>query len=400
MARKNRKTLHNIYRLFTSDLTRSEIERLIRVDTRDMYAYYARAMQQPDAGEGAVSRFFKFMRNFFTTFLLKLSPARRFLYGVGAVFLILSLVNASLAYAVYAFLIVNFLIALEVADKLIAKDELAVAREIQLSLLPAVDLAVPGYQIAAFTDVARHVGGDYYDVIPLADGSTLMVIADVTGKGISAALYMVKLQTLLRLFARELAQPAELMARIDRQLGREMKRNYFLTMSILHCNPQGRMTFCRAGHTPALHYHSQHRTCDWLEPAGVAIGFAGGVYATPEGTPGGTEPAAGEADGKSFAQRLQCLEARLAPGDLICLFTDGLTETFNLAQQEFGEQRLLAFLSQAGEKPLPELKQNLLQELADFRAGAELHDDLTFLLIRFAPQPKPLTTTQAAAAPA
>ncbi len=203
MLEKSQRAFRNFYDLFASGMTAAEIERLIKVDTRGMYQFYLRQMPKSDRVEKPWKRALVFCKNLFLAFLLKLTPARRLLYALACAFIIAGFWNQDLMLLFDAFLIMNFLLALELADKLITKDELAVAREIQLSLLPHHGLQAAGFEVTGFSDAARSVGGDYYDFIPLADGSCFIVIGDVSGKGISAALYMAKVQTLLQTFARQ-----------------------------------------------------------------------------------------------------------------------------------------------------------------------------------------------------
>ena len=135
------------------------------------------------------------------------------MYAVAFVFIIVAMSEGQIASAIYSFIIITFLLAMELADKLITKDELSVARDIQLSLQPTNDVKIPGYELIAYSEAAKQVGGDYYDILNLPDCSTLAVIGDVSGKGISSALYVVKMQTALQLFAAETNDPRELLIR-------------------------------------------------------------------------------------------------------------------------------------------------------------------------------------------
>lgn len=361
MLNKTVRPLAEFYRLFASGITRTEIERFLKIDTRGMYAFYARAMQRPAVEEKKWKRVLIFCRNLFMAFLLKLSPARRLLYAVAIMLFALALINKNWWDAVYAVLILNFLLALELADKLITKDELEIAREIQLSLLPNHTAPITGFEVATFSDAAKSVGGDYYDFVPLADGSVLVVIGDVSGKGISAALYMVKVQTMLQMFAKESAEPCELLDRLNGQLYRILRRNYFLTIALARLHPTGEMALCRAGHTPALLFDSEKKHCEWLEPKGLAIGLE---------------------NGQGFSNKLEVFNRALKPGDLLLLFTDGVIETADTGLAEFGENRLAQILARNSQAQPESIKAILLQELTIFRNGAELRDDTTFVVLK------------------
>ena len=353
-----------IYRLFTSDLSRADFERLVKVDTRGMYTFYlrhAQNAQKPALEKRRWKRALIFVRDLFVTFLLKLTPARRLLYALALFLFVLALIDRNSWDGVYAFVILNFLLALELADKLIAKDELEVAREIQLSLLPDQSAPVSGFEMTAFSDAAKSVGGDYYDFIPLADGSALVVIGDVSGKGISAALYMVKVQTMLQMFAKECGEPCALLDRLNEQFYRSFKRNYFLTLALLRLHPDGTTEFCRAGHMPTLFYDSEKKHCEWMEPKGLAIGLENTGH---------------------FRNSLEVSNRLLKSGDIMLLFTDGVIETADAHLHEFGENRLAQILSRNSQAAPEVIKAVLLHELNAFRNGVELRDDTTFVIIK------------------
>jgi sigma-B regulation protein RsbU (phosphoserine phosphatase) len=187
------------------------------------------------------------------------------------------------------------------------------------------------------------------------------VIGDVSGKGISAALYMVKVQTMLQLFAKESADPCGLLVHLNDHLYRQLKRNYFLTLALARLHPNGAMELCRAGHTPALLYDNEKKHCTWIEPKGLAIGLG---------------------NGQLFKEKLELVKKNLQTGDFLLLFTDGVSETVNGKLVEFGENRLAQILSKNAQATPDSLKSILLHELTIFRGGAELRDDTTFVVIK------------------
>ena len=381
MIERTTRRVRDFYNLFTSGLTVQEIERLVNVETRDTYAYYLRHVKPEKQQQGSIKRFVLLCWNLFLAFLLKLTPARRLFYAVAIFGLGYAFYRGELAYALYSFLIMNFLLALEVADKLITKDELGLAREIQLGLLPNHLSPPAGYDVAAYSEVASNVGGDYYDLIPLADGSTLLVIGDVSGKGISAALYMVKVQTALQLLAKDSTDPRELLVRLNRHLYGQLKKNYFLTISLLQVFPHGGMRLCRAGHTPALFCAGNTRLCTPLQPGGAALGL------TPSGADNldanlGWKTASKENGNQLYEQLIETYSSVLQEGDIVFLYTDGVVETVDGAGQEFGEQRLKDLISGNAHASAENLKSTLVQELTSFRAGAELRDDTTFVVLK------------------
>lgn len=359
-----------------------EIQRLINVEVRGTYDFFVRAMKPLPPEQNPVKRFFVFSWNLFVVFLLKLTPARRLLYAIGLILFFFFLNDQQVSNAVYSFLILNLLLALELADKLITKDELSIAREIQLSLLPSEPEHLPGYEIAAHSEVARSVGGDYYDFIPLNDGGMLVVVADVSGKGISAALYMVKVQTALRLFARDSNDPRELLVRLNEHLHGRMKRNFFLTIALLKLHPDGRIDFCRAGHPPAIFYDCGRNEFSNLQPQGTAIGMKPSSATNGSDTPH-TQIRADGGNGPSyFDDILENASLQLRSGDLLVLYTDGVVETADAVKNEFGQARLIQLLAQNVNVSVEAMRDAVISELKAFRNGAELRDDTTCVFIR------------------
>lgn len=370
MIKKTSQSVRNFYEVFTSGLTLNEIERLVSVDARDTYDYYAKHIKETDPRHNRFKRFLVICWRLFVAFLMRLTPARRLFYAIAVLCMFYS-------FYLYSFVIMTFLLALEVADKLITKDELQLARDIQMSLLPSTINPPAGYDIAAFSDVASSVGGDYYDLIPLGDGSSIVVIGDVSGKGISAALYMVKVQTALQLFARQSSDPRELLIRMNRYLYGQLKKNYFLTIALLQIYPDGGIRYCRAGHTPALFWENKNRTCTKLQPGGAALGLA----------PSDAEEAknAGQNNGTNghyYEQMIETHSSKLETGDVLFLFTDGAPETVNNFEQEFGENRILEIVSENSHVSAEGIKTSLINELVNFRNGTELRDDTTFVIIK------------------
>ncbi len=368
------RSLKNLHEILTSGLTLTEIERLVTVDAPNMYEYYMRGSNAPVKG-GRLKKFLIFLKNLFFAFLLKLSPARRLVYVISLIFVGLAWWKTDWHFALYAFIIANFLIALELADKLITRDELAVAREIQRSLLPLQSNAPPGYETAFFCDPARIVGGDYYDFIPLPDGRLLGVVGDVSGKGISAALYMVKVQTMLHIYAQFNQNLTEIVARLNDYLFDQLHRNYFLTMTLFCIRPDGRIELCRAGHTPILFYSNLQRSYQILQPKGIGLGIIPSNNHKKNGAPYTLQ-------NKDFTQLLETHQQDLQIGDTLFFYTDGLTEAFNAHQEEYGEERLLELLNRYQNAPPETMKSVILRELSDFRGRAEPNDDTTFVVLQ------------------
>ncbi len=375
MVKKTIQSLSDFYKLFTSGLTSAEIEKLVNADTRGMYTFYVKNMPSRNPNDSRIARFFKFTWYLFLAFLMKLTPARRLFYAIAFFLVALGLWDGDIMKLFYAFVVINFLLAMELADKLVTRDDLEFARQIQLSLLPDQVTPLAGFDVATHSEVAESVGGDYFDFLPMKDGSTIVVIGDVSGKGISAALYMVKVQTALQMLAPETDDARDLLLRLNEYLYGQLKRNFFLTVSLMHVFPDGRILFCRAGHMPALKLDASRRVCSWIQPKGTAIGLA---------PPGKTQPQSGGTS-TIFEGSLEVEEIILEEMDTVVLYTDGVIESVNRMDEEYGEGRLMQVLLDSHGASASEVKERLLKSLWSFRHGEELRDDTTFVILQRVP---------------
>lgn len=363
MKRSLNASLERLYQLFTSDLSVSEIERLIKRDAPGVYDFYVRDLERPDQQQNPVLRGLTFISNLFLTFLRKLTPARRLLYAMVLFLFAYGYVNANWLFGGLAFLLLNVLLAFELADKLTAKDELEVAREIQMGLLPAVAPQHRDYDIASFAEAAREVGGDYYDfIVPEGDGERLLVtIGDVSGKGMAAALHMVQAHAILHNLAGRYPNPRDILTALDENMRTVLPRNAFLTIGMASLNGGGDIDFCRAGHMPLIHYGAEMRRCKAIAPAGIGVGLS--------------------ANGR-FAKELD--QVRLTPqaGDLLLFYTDGIVEAMNATRQEYGQERLEGVLCAHASGSARQVLDAILTDLAQFRGAAPTADDLTLVVMK------------------
>ena len=242
----------------------------------------------------------------------------------------------------------------------VTRRELEIAAEIQRSLLPAqLPMCLP-FALAAACQSALQVGGDFYDVIPAGDGAALLVIADVMGKGVPAALFAAVLRTTIRSMCHLFSQPGELLGAVNKILFPDLSRvDMFITTQLVFLDPQrGGMIATSAGHCPLL-------LCGpgMEKTAPVKAGF-----------PLGIEP--------SVVYR-QTVHA-LPPGAAALLYTDGLSEARNAAGEPLGENNLRRWLAEsaAQTRDAEGAKNFLLARLAEFRGHAPLTDDQTLILIR------------------
>ena len=255
----------------------------------------------------------------------------------------------------------------QAAEKKRLEEEMRLAREIQMSLLPRGPLLVPGLTISALCVPAREVGGDYYDVLALPDGRYGVLIADVSGKGMSAALYMAELKGLILSLSQIHLSPRDLLISANRLISMHLDSRSFITMTYAVIDPvAGVMTYARAGHTPMLYL-----------PAGNGSGSRASILA-PDGLVLGLRID----DGERFASLLAEVTLRILPGDLLVLFTDGISEAMNEHADCFGETQLAELVEEHGHLPIGELRERILREITAFVGGAPQHDDMTMILLK------------------
>ncbi len=349
------------------EVSGSAIDRFIRDEIPGAYSLFRRNLRDEQLPSGRIRRAVRVGWYLFLVFLEKLTPIRRVLFALSVFFFVIWLGDTASNYIVWSFLMVNLVLILEVADKLVTKNELVIAREIQLSLLPSELMAPTGFNIVAHTEVANSVGGDYYDTIPVKGGGVLYAVADVSGKGISAALYTTTVQTALRLFAEETSDPAKLIRRVGDYMQDRLKRGYFLTLGLIHVSPAGVVKMARAGHPPPILISGSRGEAELIRMDGPAIGLG----------------AAGGAENRSVLRRsIQTIQRRMRKGDTLVTVSDGVIEAAGPDGEEFGESRLITLLETYHGEPPDKLKAALLANLTEYRQGSELRDDVTFLILK------------------
>ena len=255
----------------------------------------------------------------------------------------------------------------QAAEKKRLEEELRIAHEIQMSLLPQGPLRMPGLTVTALCVPAREVGGDYYDFLPLDAHRVGVLIADVSGKGTSAALYMAELKGLVLSLSRIHTSPRDLLITANRIIAEHLDARSFITMTYAVVDMRaGTMTYARAGHTPLIYL------------PGAAEGPQRVRILTPDGMVLGLKLDNGE----MFERLLEEQTIPLRPGDLYLFFTDGISEAMNVGDDCFGEQRLATLVEEHAHLPADELRERVLREIAAFVGDAPQHDDMTMILLK------------------
>jgi len=354
--------IKRMFDLYTSELSFDEIERLIRKESAAVYEFYKTEIAPLSPNQNKFKRAIIFTRSLFNAFLLKLSAARRVFYLSALLIFIVGLFFHNDAYLIFSFLIINFLLAFELADKLIVKDDLEMAKKIQTSLMPEVAVENKHYDITAFSEAAHDVGGDYFDLIESEKSEKLfIVIGDISGKGMAAALYMVRVQAIVHFLIENHSDVKEIIIQLKKYFAKKLKREYFLTITIASIDKKGKVRFCRAGHTPVLHYKKSKNEFDVINPKGIGIGLNDkGMFE------------------KTLSEEIIATEK----DDILFFYTDGVTEMMNMAKLQFGEERIKKIIIENAEKSAEEIKEKILKTIQRFRANAPVNDDLTLVLLK------------------
>jgi sigma-B regulation protein RsbU (phosphoserine phosphatase) len=253
------------------------------------------------------------------------------------------------------------------AEKERLEQELRIARSIQMSLLPHRSLVFPGVSLSGHCEPAREVGGDYYDFLPIDDRRMGILIADVAGKGTSAALYMAELKGLVLSLSQRHSSPRELLIDANRIISKHLDARSFITMTYAVVDLSARtMTMARAGHCPLVYVpgpHAESRAPRALQPDGMVLGLQ---FDT----------------GEVFDRTLQELTLPLGPGDLFLLYTDGISEAMNVEGDYFGDARLADLAHRHADLSSDELSARILDEVRAFAGSAAQHDDMTMVLLK------------------
>jgi sigma-B regulation protein RsbU (phosphoserine phosphatase) len=363
--------LHQFWRRVTEGLELTQLWSQFETEARASYRLYSRdvAAKTP---EGLTKRglHLHVVKEFFWAVLEKLSPARRVLLLAALVLLVFPSGGFSYRGGDHELHVLEFdlhfwggLLMLEIADRVVMKRDLQIAREIQTWLLPGAPPQIPGISIAYATRPANTVAGDYYDVFPRPgktneENRVVFAVADVAGKSIPAAMLMATFQASLKTLSTAQVALPELVANMNKYACSNSQGGLrFTTAFLSEYDAASRVfTYINAGHNnPIL-----RRSTGLIERLDVG------------GLPLGIRPEA----------RYESASVALAPGDWLIIFTDGLVEAENARQEEYGETRLLSTIAAGAAGTPAEMLNRLMAELDLFVGATPQHDDVTCLLVK------------------
>jgi serine phosphatase RsbU (regulator of sigma subunit) len=235
--------------------------------------------------------------------------------------------------------------------------ELQLAREIQQRFQPTSPPVVPGYELQGISFPCYEIGGDYYDFIPRHDGHTVIALGDVSGKGTSAALLMSSLHAAMHAQTSAHQSIVETITAVNKYLSETIPSNRFVTLFCAELDPlTGMLTFINAGHNPPLIAHASG-TMEQLAAGGIPLGISPGALFR---------------EGRT----------QLHPGDVLVIYSDGVSETQNLAGEEFGAMRLYDVVARSLDSSAAGVRDKIESALTKFAQGTDSVDDLTLVIVK------------------
>jgi len=356
--------IQKFFYLYTSGLNHGEIEQLLKKDTVDAFTYFKAktkiAEQSPK--RRSVGTFFYMGKEIFISFMMQLTPARRFFYGLGFAGFLVGLIKVDSLLMLGSFIVLNLLLALELVDKLTTRDELEIAREIQLSLQPIQIPESPMLSIATFYRPAKVVGGDFFDIVQPNDGRMISIVGDVSDKGISAALYAAYTQSMFQSFSQTGLSPSDIFQNLNNLISKRLREGDFITAVIAFFDvAEKSVTIARAGHNWPLYYCAKTRIIAELKPRGMSIGLV---------------------ENEQFCAHLKEEKIYLNQGDFLLLYSDGVTEATNSQNRMFETSGLKSVITEFAHESSDMIIEQINTRLQRFVKSDELQDDATMVAIK------------------
>jgi len=359
------------YKEYVSGMSRERFTKEFQSDRERLQLLYKEAVDDIERDQGhRLPGHIRFMR-LLSSLTQRLNPTRRLIFGLGGssfvlyyifeFFGITNLIFLSELMVPFGFVSMLMLLLVELLEKSDVKREIDLAREIQLSLLPGTSVNKDNLEIYSFAHTASEVGGDYVDVIESENG-TYVVIADVSGKGMSAALYMVRMQALVNLIIeKDQPSPKQLFLELNGFVKSNSKDKTFVTACVAFF-PKDKEEFvlARAGHNHPIYYTREKENTYRLDPDGFALGMT---------------------STKNLRNFMEEKRYHFRPGDSVLFYTDGLNEARNEIGHEYGEERLESLMEIYGSLHAKTIIRKIQSSLEAFIGQGKPLDDITFTCI-------------------
>ena len=257
----------------------------------------------------------------------------------------------------------NFRLLKEAIQNERYKEELKIAKTVQKSLLPTKLEISDDFDISAFSESADEVGGDYYDTLRISEHQVGLIIADVSGKGTTAAFHMSQMKGIFHSLAQQALEPREFMIRANQALRYCLERGSFISATYFVVDSKLKtISYSRAGHCPVLMYHANENKAAYQVDKGAALGMV---------------------KGKDYCNFVETKTILYSVGDVMVLFTDGITEAKDSKGQEFGLDRLKTTLMEVAQRSPREIQEHLIMKLYEYTGTEEIDDDYTTMIIKF-----------------
>jgi len=239
-------------------------------------------------------------------------------------------------------------------------EELSIAKKIQAGLLPKLNKKIPGLDVSGISIPAKEIGGDFYDCIEMGDQRYLIVIGDVSGKGIPAAIYMAKIQAMIQYASGIYTSPKEILKEVNNLIYDNIDRKSFVTIELAIFDLKNKkVKICRAGHNPSISVKKD--SINFITNTGIGIGLD---------------------KEKIFNDTLTESEMELTENETFVFYTDGLTEAFNENKKLYSQERLFNILKKNKEKDTASMTKECIEDVVLYRGSAEQNDDITLLIVR------------------
>lgn len=243
------------------------------------------------------------------------------------------------------------------------KEELKIAKKVQKSLIPQRLGEYEHFNISAFTHAADEVGGDYYDAYRLSDDRIALIIGDVSGKGTSAAFHMSQMKGVFHSLVQLNLSPKEFIVHANSALSRCLEKSSFITVSFFIIDKKEHtVEFARAGHCPTLYYDTAKQQAIFFKTKGLGLGIL---------------------RNDNFSKYVEVEKVSYKPGDIIFLYTDGITEAKNLSNEQYGYDKLAKFVKENAAKSPSSLQADLIRDLYEFCEKQQPEDDFTTMIVKF-----------------